>query len=70
MHVYPDLDSLPKTEGQPQGNAWGLWRENDELRTVEPYSRCLMVEHGALNYLTPEVILQATEEIKAGVTVQ
>ncbi|EXJ63661.1 uncharacterized protein A1O5_11422, partial [Cladophialophora psammophila CBS 110553] len=56
MHVYPDFDSLPRTEGQPQGNAWGLWRENEKL--------------GTLNYLTPEVILQATKEIKAGVTVQ
>lgn len=28
---YVDFDSLPKVEGQPHGNAWGLWGENDEL---------------------------------------
>jgi hypothetical protein len=31
MPAYPDFDSLPKVEGQPQGNAWGLWGENEEL---------------------------------------
>ncbi|OQV09726.1 hypothetical protein CLAIMM_13816 [Cladophialophora immunda] len=56
MPTYPSFDSVPKTAGQPQGNAWALWGENDEL--------------GTLNYLTPEVILQATKEIKAGVTIQ
>lgn len=27
----PDFDSLPPVEGQPQGCAWGLWGEDDEL---------------------------------------
>ncbi|KAK6381525.1 hypothetical protein LTS17_004583 [Exophiala oligosperma] len=53
---YVDFDSLPKVEGQPHGNAWGLWGENDEL--------------GTLNYLTPEVVKRAVQEVKTGVSIQ
>lgn len=31
MTKYPNFDSLPKVEGQPQGSAWGLWGQGDEL---------------------------------------
>lgn len=27
----PDFDSLPKVEGQPQGNAWAYWGKDDQL---------------------------------------
>ena len=27
----PDFDSLPSVDGQPQGNAWGLWGKDDQL---------------------------------------
>lgn len=27
----PDFDDLPKVEGQPQGNAWGLWGPDDQI---------------------------------------
>ncbi|KAH7012807.1 putative cyclase-domain-containing protein, partial [Ilyonectria destructans] len=53
---YPDFDSLPVADGQPQGSAWGFWGPHDEL--------------GSLNYLTPDVVKEAAKEIKAGVSVQ
>ncbi|KIY01416.1 uncharacterized protein Z520_02968 [Fonsecaea multimorphosa CBS 102226] len=56
MVNYPDFDSLPPVEGQPQGNAWGFWGKGDEL--------------GTLNLLTPEVIRNASQEIKIGKSVQ
>ncbi|OAL37170.1 hypothetical protein AYO20_03648 [Fonsecaea nubica] len=31
MQSIPDFDSLPPVPGQPQGNAWGLWGEDDQL---------------------------------------
>ena len=27
----PDFDSVHKTEGQPQGNAWAYWVKDDQL---------------------------------------
>jgi hypothetical protein len=31
MADYPEFDNLPQIEGQPQGNAWGLFGRDDEL---------------------------------------
>ncbi|KAB5560334.1 putative cyclase-domain-containing protein [Coniochaeta sp. 2T2.1] len=56
MKIYPDFDSVPRVEGQPQGNAWALWGREDEL--------------GTLNLLTPEVILAASREVSLGKSIQ
>ncbi|KIW91700.1 uncharacterized protein Z519_07668 [Cladophialophora bantiana CBS 173.52] len=56
MSQYPDFESLPTVDGQPQGNTWGLWGKDDEL--------------GTLNYLTHDVIRNAAREIKAGISIQ
>ncbi|KAH0844180.1 hypothetical protein AYO21_11536 [Fonsecaea monophora] len=56
MVNYPDFDSLPPVEGQPQGNAWAFWGKGDQL--------------GTLNLLTPEVIRDASREVKAGKSIQ
>ena len=54
----PTFDELPKIDDLPRGATWGLWdRESvkDEL--------------GTLNLLTPAVVLEASKEVTAGVSV-
>ncbi|KAJ9625964.1 hypothetical protein H2204_010263 [Knufia peltigerae] len=53
--AVPDFDDLPKVEGQPQGNAWGLWGADDQI--------------GTLNKITPEARKYAAQEVKAGLSV-
>ncbi|PGH21402.1 hypothetical protein AJ80_03319 [Polytolypa hystricis UAMH7299] len=50
-----DFDSLPKVEGQPQGNAWGLWGHDDQI--------------GTLNKISPEAKVAAAQEVKVGKSV-
>ena len=56
---FPSFDQLPKVEGQPQGCAWGLFDKNGVKDQV-----------GTLNLLTPEVVRQASSEIRNGQHVQ
>lgn len=51
----PAFSDLPLRKDGPRGNIWGLFGEKDEL--------------GLLNYITPEVIRHATEEIKSGIRI-
>ncbi|KAK7214744.1 hypothetical protein V2G26_002747 [Clonostachys chloroleuca] len=56
--ALPKWKDLPPIEGQPQGFAWGLFGQDgvkDQL--------------GTLNFLTPEVVLRARDEIKIGMSV-
>ncbi|CAG9996977.1 unnamed protein product [Clonostachys byssicola] len=56
--ALPKWKDLPPIEGQPQGFAWGLSDQNgvkDQL--------------GTLNFLTPEVVLRAKDEIQIGKSV-
>ncbi|KAL6252919.1 hypothetical protein RBB50_000638 [Rhinocladiella similis] len=52
----PDFDSLPKVEGQPQGNAWAYWGKDDQL--------------GTLNLLTKKVKKEAVKEVRLGESCQ
>jgi hypothetical protein len=49
------FDSLPLDSNGPRGNAWGRFGPNDEL--------------GTLNYLTPQVVVEAAKEIQTGVRI-
>ncbi|KIW93278.1 uncharacterized protein Z519_05883 [Cladophialophora bantiana CBS 173.52] len=51
----PHFDDLPRVPGQPQGNSWGLWGQEDQL--------------GTLNKITPESRKRAAQEVKAGISV-
>jgi len=51
----PSFDSLPLQKDGPQGNAWGLYGQYDEL--------------GMLNLLSPETTIAAAKEIVHGVRV-
>lgn len=48
----PAFEDLPLDPTHPKASAWGLWGKNDEL--------------GTLNILTPEVVRQASQEIREG----
>src|SRR5579863_9918078 len=48
----PRYDELPVRPGAPQGAAWGVFGDDDEL--------------GTINLLTPQCVLKATAEIKTG----
>jgi hypothetical protein len=54
----PLFMNLPKVPNKPQGCAWGLWDKNGEKDQL-----------GTLNWLTPKKVLQASQEIKTGVSV-
>lgn len=51
----PDFDDLPKVEGMPQGCAWGVFDRDGTKDAL-----------GTLNFLTPDVVLNASAEIKDG----
>lgn len=77
MSVYPDFDSLPKVAGQPQGCAWGLWGDEDELGSkswtwpiLAALSTVAAYHAIALNYLKPDVVKQAVTEVTAGISIQ
>lgn len=57
----PAFDDLPKVAGQPQGCCWGIF-DSIESNTKD--------ELGTLNFLTPEIIKEASKEIQAGKHVQ
>jgi hypothetical protein len=51
----PEFDDLPKADGMPQGCAWGVF-DRDGAKDVL----------GTLNFLTPDIVLNASSEIKEG----
>lgn len=51
----PSFDELPLTKDGPPFSAWGLYGKDDQL--------------GALNLLTPEVVVEAAKEIKTGIRI-
>ncbi|KIW29550.1 uncharacterized protein PV07_05362 [Cladophialophora immunda] len=55
MATIPSFDELPPVPGQPQGNAWGLWGEDDQL--------------GALNKISPAARIAAAREVRVGKSV-
>ncbi|EXJ80708.1 hypothetical protein A1O3_06992 [Capronia epimyces CBS 606.96] len=54
----PKYRDLPIKQGAPKGSAWGVF-DKDSKRDV----------YGTLNFITPEAILAAKEEIRAGESV-
>lgn len=54
----PTFEELPAVKGMPQGCAWSLF-DVDGVRD----------QVGTLNYLTPDVVLEAKNEITEGVSV-
>ncbi|KFA67046.1 hypothetical protein S40285_07260 [Stachybotrys chlorohalonatus IBT 40285] len=54
----PDYDNLPRVEGMPQGCAWGVFDRGGEKDVL-----------GTLNFITPDVIRDAAQEVKDGVSI-
>ncbi|KAF3386332.1 hypothetical protein F1880_001662 [Penicillium rolfsii] len=54
----PEFDELPPIEGMPQGCAWGVF-DQDERKDV----------FGTLNLLTPEVVKEASAEVRRGISI-
>ena len=54
----PDFNALPRVHDLPQGCAWGVFDQDGKRDNL-----------GTLNLLTPEVVLAAKDEIKAGISV-
>ncbi len=50
--ALPSYDQLPVKEGAPEGSAWGLFGDDDQL--------------GCLNLLTPERVLAAARLVRKG----
>jgi len=48
----PSYDQLPVKEGAPEGSAWGLFGDDDEL--------------GCLNLITPEKVVEAAKLVRRG----
>lgn len=57
-YPVPDFDDLPKVDGMPKGCAWGLFDRNGEKDQL-----------GTLNFLTPEVVKAAAQEVRDGVSI-
>lgn len=56
--TVPDFDDLPKVKDMPQGCAWGVF-DRDGKKDV----------FGTLNFLTPEIVKSASEEVKDGLSI-
>lgn len=56
---FPSFDELPKVDGQPQGCLWSFFDKNGVKDQI-----------GTLNILTPDVVRQASSEIKTGKHIQ
>ena len=52
LEHLPAFNELPLHPNHPANSAWGLWLENSAL--------------GSLNWLTDEVVLSASKEIRTG----
>ncbi|GKU04256.1 hypothetical protein FLAG1_06982 [Fusarium langsethiae] len=58
LSSVPDYDDLPQVEGMPKGCAWGVFDQDGKKDMV-----------GTLNFLTPEVVRNAAQEVKDGVSI-
>jgi len=54
----PDFDDLSEVQGMPKGCAWGVF-DKEGKKDV----------YGTLNLLTPNVVREAVQEVKEGVSV-
>jgi len=52
LNNLPSYDQLPVKEGAPQGSAWGLFGDDDQL--------------GTINLLTPERVMEAARLVRKG----
>jgi hypothetical protein len=55
---YPKYRDLPIKAGAPAGSAWGVF-DKDGKKDV----------HGTLNFITPEAVVAAKQEIQTGESV-
>jgi hypothetical protein len=51
----PPFSALPLNPIHPRHSAWDIWGKDDQL--------------GTLNHLTPQVVVQAKDEIRSGVRI-
>ena len=51
-HMLPTYDQLPVRPGAPQGAAWGVFGERDELGTINHLTPERVLHHGDFNYCT------------------
>lgn len=58
-YKFPAFDDLPKVDGMPQGSIWGFYDKDGKKD-----------EAGAVNLLTPSVVLAAAREISTGERIQ
>ena len=56
--TVPKFKDLPIKEDAPKGSAWGVF-DKDDKKDV----------YGTLNFITPEAVLAAKEEIQTGESV-
>ncbi|CAI4215945.1 unnamed protein product [Parascedosporium putredinis] len=56
--TFPDYDDLPSVEGISEPCAWGLFSRNGEKDL-----------YGCLHKVTPDIIREATAEVKDGVSI-
>jgi hypothetical protein len=55
MSDFPRFTDLPFQQQNPPYASWGLWGTSDQL--------------GCLNHLTPERVINASREIKTGISI-
>jgi hypothetical protein len=55
---WPKYDNLPPVEGMPRGCAWGVF-DKDGKKDV----------YGCLNKITPDIVKEASKEVKEGISV-
>lgn len=58
LDQLPPFDEIPVQKGVPQGATWGLWDKDGQKD-----------ELGTLNLLTPQVIKEAAEEVREGISI-
>ena len=58
-YTFPGWDDLPHVPGAPQGCVWGFYDQGGRKDEI-----------GAINLLTPEVVLAASREVQTGRSVQ
>lgn len=58
-YTFPSFDGLPAVPKTPQGCLWGFYDRDNQID-----------EKGAINLLTPSVILAAKDEIQTGAHIQ
>lgn len=54
----PNFEDLPKVKDMPQGCAWGVFDREGKKDVL-----------GTLNFLTPEIVKDASKEVQDGVSI-